>query len=64
MFHNGQTGRYHAPIGLRPDRLCGVVLLSNTALEALDAAAFVLLAASLVVHQHPGLFHPDIDMFR
>jgi D-alanyl-D-alanine-carboxypeptidase/D-alanyl-D-alanine-endopeptidase len=38
FFHNGQTGGYHAFLGLRPDRGVGVVILANTATDAVDDA--------------------------
>lgn len=43
LFHNGQTGGYHSFIGIRPDRGTALVVLGNSATEAIDEAADQLL---------------------
>ncbi|CAA9394941.1 MAG: Beta-lactamase class C-like and penicillin binding proteins (PBPs) superfamily, partial [uncultured Phycisphaerae bacterium] len=43
VWHNGQTGGYHAYVGFRPDTGAGVVLLTNTGSGTIDAAGAALL---------------------
>jgi len=39
-WHNGQTGGYHAFVGFDPKAQVGLVLLANSASEAVDACGF------------------------
>ena len=43
VWHNGQTGGYHAFVGVLPSRGVGVVLLTNSAVMQPDASAMALL---------------------
>jgi D-alanyl-D-alanine-carboxypeptidase/D-alanyl-D-alanine-endopeptidase len=43
VWHNGQTGGYHAYVGFAPGRRVGVALLADTAIGEVDAAGVALL---------------------
>lgn len=40
LWHNGQTGGYHSFVGFDPKARVGVVLLANSATDAVDACGF------------------------
>jgi len=54
VWHNGQTGGYHAYVALSPDKRAGIVLLSSTAMSRADELGEQLISQLLTGNAKPS----------
>lgn len=62
VWHNGQTGGYHSFAAAIPGRRCGVVVLSNTATELVDAVGGNLLRIQVGDAPNPPKLRPTLQL--
>lgn len=62
VWHNGQTGGYHAFAAFLPERKTGVVVLSNTATDLVDAVGSNLLRLQEGVAPVPPQLRPTLKL--